>query len=66
MEKRISIVCTDGTVEIFDGLEFTVATFGDSDVLFVILENTPTGEELPVKMIPVTRITEINFDYGDE
>ena len=66
MEKRIVIVRTDEGVEIFDGDQFTFATFGETDAFFVILETTQDGNERPVKMIPTTWIKEVNLSYGDE
>lgn len=66
MGKRISIEKVGEDTDIFNGTQFTFATFGETDAFFVILETTQTGEERPVKMIPTTWIKEINLEYEEE
>ena len=50
----------------FVGDQYTVATFGDNEVMFTVLENLDENTDRPVLMVPAKRVVTVTFNYGDE
>lgn len=63
----ISRIDSSGVVytHTFEGDEYSVATFGDKDVILAVLETVGEDNERPVLMIPCAYIETVEFSYED-
>lgn len=50
---------------VFEGDEYSVATFGDKDIIFTVLSNADTENERPHLMVPCRSLVYVKFDYEE-
>lgn len=67
--QKITLTYSDAdyntVVEEFVGDQYSVATFGDNDVMFTVLEAVDEEHERPVLMLQCRDVASVKFTYKE-